>query len=528
VIFLLALFACLAISSMAQKSPTWDETHYLGIGAYLAKEKRWDIPSAHLHPPLSFYLNSLPFLFFSPDSSCFKHGPTGDYYWAVKRGNCLLEKSGFKEDGLLFYSRLPMVLAGVLLGYYVFLWASELHGVGGGLFSLFLFCLCPNLLAHTQLITTDICLTAFGFIGFYYCWKGIKTYSNGKAALAGLFLGLALLSKYSALLWVPLFVAATAFFHFKGPQTRKIKALAMFLWIIFFVSFFVLFSGYFFQGGEFFYGINLQHSLVSHGEPAFLKGEISHSGWWYYYLFAFLIKVPIPMLIFLLARSFLFKIIKGLKWTDTVFLLLPVLAFFGVFSFLKTVNIGLRYILPAFPFLMVWVGGLAALNIYRKVYKRICLFLVTTGLLWYGFSSFSIYPHYLAYFNEIIGGPENGYKYLVDSNLDWGQDLKGVRDYMVKNGIREIKLSYFGTADPILYRINYRAFPGDIILDENRLSAEISKGEIVGISATNLYPVHANLEKVAEYFRNKKPLAVIGHSIFLYKSDIAALLSFPD
>lgn len=227
-------------------------------------------------------------------------------------------------------------------------------------------------------------------------------------------------------------------------------------------------------------------------------------------------------------RCFLSKWVKGPKWMDTVFLLLPVISFLGIFSLLKTVNIGLRYILPVFPFLMVWAGGLAALNIYKKAYKRILNLFITIGLLFYGASGLSIHPHYLAYFNEIIGGPENGYKYLVDSNLDWGQDLKGVRNYMVKNGIKEIKLSYFGTVDPILYGINYRAFPGSIVLDKKRLSGEIAKGEIVGISATNLYPVHANLEKVAEHFRNKKPLAVIGHSIFLYKSDIAALLSFTD
>ncbi|MBI5187375.1 MAG: glycosyltransferase family 39 protein [Nitrospinae bacterium] len=527
-IFLLALFASLAVSSMAQKSPTWDETHYLGIGVYLAKERSWDVPSAHLHPPLSFYLNSLPFLFLRPDFSCFEKGPTGDYFSAVKRGNCLMEKSGLKEDHLLFYSRLPMVFIGALLGCYVFIWATELYGAGGGLFSLFLFCLCPNMLAHTQLITPDICLTAFGFIGFYYCWSGIKTYSKGKAALAGLFLGLALLSKYSALLWFPVFLAATACLHLKGSNVGKIKASALFLGIILLVSIFIFLFGYLFHAGEFFYGINLQHSLVSRGEPAFMKGEVSHSGWLCYYLFAFLIKVPVPMLVFLLMRCFLFKWVKGPKWVDTAFLLLPVISFLGIFSLLKTVNIGLRYILPVFPFLMVWAGGLAALNIYKKAYKRILNLFITVGLLFYGASGLSIHPHYLAYFNEIIGGPENGYKYLVDSNLDWGQDLKGVRDYMVKNGIKEIKLSYFGTVDPILYGINYRAFPGNIVLDKKRLSGEIVKGEIVGISATNLYPVHANLEKVAEHFRNKKPLAVIGHSIFLYKSDIAALMSFPE
>lgn len=104
-----------------------------------------------------------------------------------------------------------------------------------------------------------------------------------------------------------------------------------------------------------------------------------------------------------------------------------------------SVKIGLRHVLPVFPFIFVFTARFFKLALERSLLSGLAFLLI----IWYLISSIRIYPHYLAYFNEYVGGPTNGYKYLVDSNLDWGQDLKGSKEYMERRDIEKVKLAYF-------------------------------------------------------------------------------------
>jgi hypothetical protein len=167
---------------------------------------------------------------------------------------------------------------------------------------------------------------------------------------------------------------------------------------------------------------------------------------------------------------------------------------FTAFSVYTQVNIGLRYVLPAFPLLMVLAGSTSLLWKKRKVLRGI---LAISLMLWYAGESLSIYPHYLSYFNQIAGGPKNGYRFLVDSNLDWGQGLKGLKKYMDENGISKIKLSYFGTADPEQYGISYQALPSFPPLRPEFVPKSFSKGDLVAVSATNLFPLYVDLGDLA-------------------------------
>jgi hypothetical protein len=143
------------------------------------------------------------------------------------------------------------------------------------------------------------------------------------------------------------------------------------------------------------------------------------------------------------------------------------------------------------------------------------------GLLvgWYVYEAIAVHPHYLAYFNQFVGGPQSGYRHLVDSNLDWGQDLKGLKSYMDRNGIETIRLSYFGTADPSQYDIPYDALPSFVTSDPPTQWQEFKKGEILAISVTNLYPLYVDLAGLAEYLRETRPKDHIGHSIHIYELD---------
>jgi hypothetical protein len=132
-----------------------------------------------------------------------------------------------------------------------------------------------------------------------------------------------------------------------------------------------------------------------------------------------------------------------------------------------------------------------------------------------------IFPHYLTFFNELAGGPSNGYKVLVDSNLDWGQDLIRLRKYMTEQNIPSVKLSYHGTADPAAYGVVYEPLPsypynqwaGDTVPD---ILLNPPSG-VYAISANNLQGLRFKNHDLYATFRERKPDAVVGHSIFIYR-----------
>lgn len=136
--------------------------------------------------------------------------------------------------------------------------------------------------------------------------------------------------------------------------------------------------------------------------------------------------------------------------------------------------------------------------------RRLC---VLGLLLWLAAGTVKTYPFYLAYFNELTGGPGNGYKYLTDSNLDWGQDLKGLRVYLHRNGIAMVRLAYFGSVDPRAYGIAYeRVRPGEPATGYIAVSATMLTG-------TFHYP---SCEGAFDWLQRFRPIAKIGDSIFVY------------
>jgi hypothetical protein len=138
------------------------------------------------------------------------------------------------------------------------------------------------------------------------------------------------------------------------------------------------------------------------------------------------------------------------------------------------------------------------------------------GTLW-------IHPHYLAFFNEVAGGPKNGWRHLVDSNLDWGQDLPGVKRWMAAHGVEKVWLSYFGTAPPEHYGIDYEPLPSFLPLGRTEATRPMQAGDYVVVSATNLHGVYVwdappEFLSFVDFLRaTQTPVAIIGHSIFIYQ-----------
>lgn len=514
----LIVFSVQSYTSLTQKSSTWDETHYFGLGKYLLKESTWDVPGSILHPPLSYYLHSLPQLFFPTNSKIWKDRAAE--VWAEQknklrylgttdfiRGQLLLSEPANENDKLLILSRLMIVLVGLLLGYFVYQWCYTLYGKENALLSLILYTFSPNILAHTGLITPDMTITAFFFVATYFLWRALKLNSLKHTILCGVFLGFALLSKYTGLLLIPLILILTVIWKIKC-KTLNVNHIL----IIFVIGFALLLLGYRGNIQPYFQGITVQLEFAKTSNNAFLWGNYSQTGWWYYFFAAFLIKTPIPTLI-LLGLSFYMLFDKNnKKRIDELFLLLPVIFIFGFFS-IKYQNIGLRYVLPVFPFLFVFCGKIINLS-YKKKIARIALLIL---MVWYIGSSLYVHPHYLAYFNELVGGPDKGYKYLVDSNIDWGQDLKELKKYMDENNIEKINLSYFGTDSPERYGIKYDWLPS-VYLRNNEPQKQIAlplKG-LIAISVTNLQGVHFEDNNLFSWLKNYEPIKKIGYSIYVY------------
>ena len=139
-------------------------------------------------------------------------------------------------------------------------------------------------------------------------------------------------------------------------------------------------------------------------------------------------------------------------------------------------------------------------------------------LLWYPVGSLTIWPDYLAYFNELAGGADNGYRYLVDSNLDWGQDLKGLKRFMDDRGIDRIYLSYFGTDSPARYGIQYDWLPSYELEnpDPSKTAIDLKRQRYLAISVTNLQGVYMEPNTMYRWLDRYTPVAKIGYSIFVY------------
>jgi len=269
---------------------------------------------------------------------------------------------------------------------------------------------------------------------------------------------------------------------------------------------------------------------ISYNRPSFLLGRYSNTGFRGYFFYAFLLKTPLPTLLLIItALVFSLRRCAERPW-PVIFLLGPAGLYFLVAT-ASHLNIGIRHLLPIYPFLYVLAGGLALeLNCWRRTTRAVAMlaiagmiavssrvvFFPANGLKYQAFA-----PHYLAYFNELAGGPANGYKDLVDSNLDWGQDLKNLKLWLDAHDIKDpICLSYFGKADPRYYQIAYHNMPGGYSFDPEEGFEQLRPGGLLAISATELQGVYDSPTyrlALQEFLKHCRLVDVVGYSIFVYQ-----------
>ncbi|MBI3185586.1 MAG: glycosyltransferase family 39 protein [Myxococcales bacterium] len=501
VVLLLAAFAASGTWSLGQESATYDETAHLPAG--LSYLERWDFRLNPEHPPLAKLWAALP---------VYALGMRGDYDSPAWRGRAralgrprtaadqwlygfeLLNgkvSAAERRDpfAMLVPARLAMLLLGVFLGLLVYAWARALFGVPGSLVSLFLYSLCPTMLAHTRLVTTDLA-AALGMVAALFAFRQFLVRPGALwLALCGLAAGAALLAKFSALLLGPMLLAGGLAWALSsgsaGVRPRRRAAVLALGWVATaLVAFAVLWAGYGFRrqassdpayeldwkalekipGGlspavrvareagllpeAYLYGMAF---VASTGRrAAFLDGEVSEVGWWSYFPEAFALKSP-PALLLLLAWA-LSSLVRDRRRSFDLWYLLGPAALYFAFSVATRFNIGHRHLAPLYPLLFVLCGRVAELARARRfAYPAVALLLSA-----YAGSFAAATPRYLSYFNSFAGGSANGWRHLCDSNVDWGQDLPRLKQWMEDNGIPEVYLAYFGTADPRAHGVRYQ------------------------------------------------------------------------
>ena len=471
-------------------------------------------------------------------------------------------------DHMLYSARFMISVLGVLLGVLIFCWVRELQGYWPAVAALGFYTFEPNILAHASLVTTDFGITCFLFGAIYFLWRTSRSLTTGNLAGLAVFTSLAAISKFSAIVLCPILLVLLAIQILRGPAwncdigesrqissrfSRALVSLGVLL-LIAATAWIAVWTAYGFRylpssapGWQYTFDQNPavhakipvradvvqwvdEHHLLPNGysegllvqqykmngRRAFLMGEISDTGWWYYFPFAFLIKTPISLIVFLIGGL----AICALNWKklsgSTAFILLPPGIYMAA-AMSSGMDIGLRHILPVYPFIVV-LAALFAAMVFRWKHRFISAIFVISCIFW-SIEFARVYPHNLAFFNSFIGGPANGYKYLADSNVDWGQDLKGLKAWMDQNNVKTINLIYFGVADPVYYRIqcNYLAGGTGYDMMQKQISAPRLPG-YVAISETQVDGVFLT-PLGREYYApliDRRPVAVIGDSIQVF------------
>jgi tetratricopeptide (TPR) repeat protein/xanthosine utilization system XapX-like protein len=471
-------------------------------------------------------------------------------------------------ETLFFYAKLQMIVLGILLGAFVYRWSKELFGLEAAIASLFLYCLDPNILAHSEIVHTDIAFTTILFIGTYFFFRTLNKLTLPNLILTALFFGLAAITKYTyvAVLLVWIGLALLKIFSsqpqecavgLRGDVSSRWGKAALITGILvcsLITAYFLIWSAYGFRfdaipGGQrhlqitqtlqnnprlqgimpFIFHYHLFPEAWIYGQLfvlenltryTYLLGTYSDHGFWLYFPVAFAVKTPVPTLILLIGTLGMWGFKRGKK-IDGLFLLVPVVVYFAL-AIGAGINIGLRHILPIYPFLFVLLGGTAAeLWKGRNWLARGGLIFLS---LWYLWSSISIYPHYLAFFNEFAGGAKNGHTILLDSNLDWGQDLKGLKRWIDENRIKKIQFLYFGfynAAEPKYYGIDAVYLPGSWVAHDSTAGSSSAVPNYLAISANHLFGKYflrgERREDFVRPFRSLRPAAIIGHSIYIYR-----------
>ncbi len=593
-IALLGLMLLLMVASSWNDSTTTDEQAHIpaGYGYVFLQDARLN-PE---HPPLIKALAALPLAFsrvyFPTNTASWQDDVNGQW----EQGRIFLFESGNDADRIMRLTRLPMMLLALGFGWFFWSWARKRFDDRVALLALTFFVFSPTILAHSRFVTTDVAAAFAFFIGIIAFLRFLSDPSPKNIAIAGLAFGVAQLLKFSLILLVPVYgllllawVVSQVHLHWHerirlfGKLVIKVIGIVVvgviLIWLVYapvilnyspernladaeynlrtfrfrtFVDFdlALIQNGFLRPLGQYFLGLFMVLQRAAGGNTQYFLGEVTNVGAPLYFPILYLLKEPLAFhILSLIALAFALgrvgraqgkSLAKILLWIRDHFIEFSSMAFVAIYwlsSITSPLNIGVRHVLPTFPFIFVlvsremiswlrswprqdvrtwWEWVKRAFDIYIGSIPRYLL--VGALILWQAASVIAVFPHVLSYYNELGGGVENGYLVAVDSNYDWGQDLKRLADFVGQNNIQNIRVDYFGGSSPAYYL-------GEKFNPWHSSSGYPPDGGWFAISATfqmggygtTVKGFERRSEDDYEWLKPFRPVARAGKSIFIYQ-----------
>jgi len=563
VCLLAAMWLQLAFSTH-RNSITWDEDDHIFAG--YRSLTRGDFGLNPEHPPLVKMLAALPLL--DMKLKVPEPAPGNFKLEAFRAGRTFLFQND--ADAILFRARLAVSVLTILLALLVFLAAREMFGTGAGFIALGLVAFDPNVLAHGAVVGTDMGLSCFLFGSVYAFYRYVKAPSWRKIALTGVAAGCALASKHTAILVIPilfLLAACDALLHRdEGAEAsrRRMLRLAGAFVLACAIAVGVLWAFYGFRYSargnglamnpaytaevatlsrphdiwildtvgkykllpeSYLYGL-ADVRYMSDFYTSFLLGKVYPRGVWFYFPVAMAIKSTLTFLILLGVAIWVIATRKMTKWREILFLTVPVAVYLFV-AMTAGMNIGLRHVLPVYFLLYVLLAGCAWTLAERN---RRWLYAVIALIAFQAVSGARTYPAYMAYANELWGGPTQTYKYLTDSNADWGQQLHAVKKYLDDHGIKECWFGYFagGVVDASYYGIPCKLLPSSGTLWDREILdvPPVIEGTVL-VSAGDWSGFEFGGGELSYYepFQKVKPVALIEYGVLVYQGKFSVPLA---
>lgn len=552
---LLGVMSVQMLAAVSHKSITTDEVVHIPAGYYHLVVG--DFQFLNQHPPVSMMIGALPLLFIKPGEMSdaeLQKVPRDDAFVFVVSQRFWTPNDSFYRAAS-FWTRIPMIAFTVLFGLLIFYFARRLFGEPAGVISLALFTLEPTILAHAALVHTDI-TSAFALLLLAYAaYVYISGPTLGRAIYLGAATGLAPLMKFSMVAIAPVAVLGLALLLVCSArlQLRRRAALAQAATIMA-VSLLVINAGYFFnhrafteadnqwisasfptRAGLVLSGVRLLrylvptdfllgtlwqiwHSMIGHDGSIF--GQHSRFGWWYYFPAAFALKTTIP---FLLTSSAaicwaLWRIVKQ-RDRALIFVVTP-FVFFTLLVMTSTINIGVRFYLPAYPFLFIMSGALLdRLVRARKVLGAVVIVIV---LGWSVIEAVRTYPNYIPYMNELAYSRPHWW-YLSDSNVEWGDSMPELASYLHARGETRVRAAMLGAWPLGRYGIDFvdalePGTAGQGAPTYTAIGASFLNGSTVPPGPPGSgRETEAQRFNYFEEFRHRTPEAIIGNSIYVFR-----------
>jgi len=556
-LLVLLLMAVNFFSVISRKTLTNDEKYHIPAGYYHLVFGDFQLNPEH--PPLVKMLSALPLLFLHPVAPSPTVSPAES---PILQGHdaflAFWEANPDKIEAISFWSRVPMILLTLLFGISLFAYTRYIGGRVAAVLAVIMFSLEPTLLAHGRVVQTDV-PAAFAYLLFFFTLQRFVDLQNMRRAIEfGLTTGVALVVKFSLVITFPIFVVVLIILGWRhrsaaAPASQfAIRVGAAVIALLLIVN-----LAYYFRRDPllpanreaviqewpthtaalsrsfhalstvipptYLFGVFVITVHNEMGHYASVLGHYSRTGWWYYFPVAFALKTTVPFLLLSVA-AFLWSIWRVVGQRGGR-LLLPVVAIvlYALLSMKSQINIGVRHFLPVFSFLFVLAGVFLARLLKR--YKRLALPAIIVIFCWMAGETLRAFPNYIPYMNELAWKHPHWY-YLSDSNVEWGDDTGEMAEYLLDRGETRVRAAVLGgwLSKP-QYGVDYvNPLVIDLPVEQTRyiaIGASYLNGSTVPLirDQTGKPITEQQRRDFCASYRQRKPEAVFGGSIYLYRDE---------